>query len=188
MGIACKDALEAWEMSELLRECAQQGAYVNVHDPSYFTDRLRCQNSRLLTKKSDTDELLACFFVTDKDYCADGLENKEFLCSSIGANEGRAVPPDTTKIIWISAVCTSPTHRCGGLASQLMDEVVSFASSLEAPNVIVAEAVRVENDNMHRFSQKRGFKCLPKSYCVSDFVEGASDGNMKWHILYRILR
>lgn len=191
----------------LVNSCAASGDLVNPHSIEFFEEKLSFDGSVLLTKydipssaepsslvssptssSSADSNLVGCMLLTDKDYCNDGYEYKDFLISELSAHSGIELPDSDTHIMWISAVCTNPESRGSGCASSFFAEADEHALSTTKPYVVIAEAVRETNENMLTFSEHRGFVQLPTSYTESYFGDEDTPGAVPWKILYKFLR
>lgn len=188
----------------LISSCAASGDLINPHSVEFFEEKLSFDGSVLLTKydiapsvvspssssssSSPDSNLIGCMLLTDKDYCNDGYEYKDFLINELSAHSGIDLPDSDTRIMWISAVCTNPESRGSGCASSFFAEADERALSTTKPYIVIAEAVRENNENMLAFSERRGFVQLPTSYTESYFGDEDTPGAVPWKVLYKLLR
>lgn len=177
------------DCAALIESCAAHGDLVNTHDEKYFKEKLSYENSLMFTEyDEDNKELLGCLLLTDKDYCNDGYEYKDFLLDEISRVEGIELIDNDTRISWISAVCTNPSHRKNGCATRLFSKASTATVQSDKPTIVIAEAVRETNDVMLSFSERQGFKQLPISYTEHYFGDPDTPGADPWKVLYKFLR
>lgn len=176
------------ECASLIASCASSGEYINPYPADNLSAKEECEGSRLFARYDADDELLGCLLMTDKDHCAEGLETKPFLLDEISRMEGVELPADSTKVFWISSVCTSPASRNTGCASKLFEYAEKMALLPASDHTIIAEAVRAENDVMLGFSEKKGYVAFDKPLTEEDFGVAPTLGSIPWIVLYKVLR
>lgn len=176
------------ECVKLIASCSANGEYINPCTADELSEKESSKGARLFAKYNSDNSLLGCLLMTDKDYCAEGLENKDFLMSEISRLEGIELPRESTKIFWISSVCTSPESRNTGCASRLFEYTEKMALFPPSDYTIIAEAVRSVNDVMLGFSRKKGYIEFDAPLTEEDFGVAPTLGSVPWMVLYKILR